>query len=143
MEARISLVTLGVADLPRAVRFYEEVVGWKAASKNEDIAFFDLNGVVFSLFPHEEFMKDMEAGEADIPAYRGCALAHNVRSKEEVDRVFAELRDRGAEIVKEPENVFWGGYSGYFADPDGNRWEVAHNPYWTIRGDGTISMSKD
>ncbi len=76
-------------------------------------------------------------------AYQGFALAHNARSKEEVDLIFSRLKDKGATIVKEPEEVFWGGYSGYFSDPDGHSWEVAYNPHWTIQKDGRVSMTKD
>jgi catechol 2,3-dioxygenase-like lactoylglutathione lyase family enzyme len=141
MEQRLSLITLGVADLARAVSFYERVVGWKASPSPPEIAFFDLNGVVFSLFPNEELAKDMGRAAA-AHGYSGFALAYNARSKEEVDSIFARLKERGADIVKAPENVFWGGYSGYFADPDGHKWEVAYNPYWAILPDGRVSMTK-
>ena len=142
MEQRMSLVTLGVADLARAKRFYEEVLGWKAAESPPGVVFFDLGGLIFSLFPHDELAKDAGLPQADLPAYRGASLAHNLRSVEEVDALFAVLRRHGATIVKAPQKVFWGGYSGYFADPDGHLWEVAHNPFWTVRGDGRIAMVK-
>jgi len=141
MEPRISLITLGVADLKRAVEFYERVVGWKAAPSPPEIAFFDLNGVVFSLYPHNALAKDMNARVTKSGGYKGFALAHNARSREEVDAIFARLKRNGATIIKEPEAVFWGGYSGYFSDPDGHRWEVAYNPFWTVREDGRISLS--
>jgi catechol 2,3-dioxygenase-like lactoylglutathione lyase family enzyme len=140
MEQRLSLITLGVADLRRAAAFYEDVLGWKPAPSPPGIVFFDLNGVVFALFPHEELAKDMGAAGAECGEYRGFALAHNASSVEQVDAIFVALRKKGATIVKEPQKVFWGGYSGYFADPDGHRWEVAFNPFWTIRGDGRIAM---
>ena len=144
MEQRLSMITLGVADLKTAVAFYEGVVGWNAAPGPSEIAFFDLGGIVFSLYPHDDMAKDMNAagnvrGDA---GYQGFALAYNARSKEEVDSIFAQLRDNGATIVKEPEEVFWGGYSGYFSDPDGHAWEVAYNPHWTIGVDGRVSMTK-
>jgi hypothetical protein len=141
MEQRISLITLGVSDLQRAVTFYERVLGWKAAPSPPEIAFFDLNGVVFSLYPHDELAKDMQSVSGDASSYQGVALAHNVRSKEEVNAIFALLKQHRATIVKEPQEAFWGGYSGYFADPDGHKWEVAFNPYWTIQKDGRISMT--
>lgn len=141
MQQRLSLITLGVADLRRAAAFYEDVLGWKPAPSPPGIVFFDLNGVVFALFPHEELAKDMGATGTGFGDYRGFALAHNASSVEQVDAIFAELRRKGATILKKPQKVFWGGYSGYFADPDGHRWEVAFNPFWTIRGDGRISMS--
>lgn len=143
MEPRISLVTLGVADLKRAVDFYERVIGWKAAPSPPEIAFFDLNGLVFSLFPHDALAGDMTTGREELGEYRGFALAYNARNKEEVDAIFARLKKNGATIVKEPQTVFWGGYSGYFSDPDGYRWEVAYNPFWTVGGDGRIVMSKE
>jgi catechol 2,3-dioxygenase-like lactoylglutathione lyase family enzyme len=142
MEQRVSLITLGVSDLARAKAFYEDILGWKAAPGPSEIVFFNLNGVIFSLFPHAELAKDMGKAASADGAYSGCAMAHNVGSIEEVDQVFADLKAKGATIVKAPETAFWGGYSGYFADPDGNQWEVAFNPYWTILEDGRISMEK-
>ena len=145
MEQRLSMITLGVANLERAVAFYENVVGWKAVPGPSGIAFFDLGGVVFSLYPHDDMAKDMNVtarDSADV-AYQGFALAHNARSKEEVNLIFYKLEDNDATIVKEPEEVFWGGYSGYFSDPDGHWWEVAYNPHWTIRKDGRVSMTKE
>lgn len=141
MEQRLTMITLGVADLERAVAFYEDVVGWKKAEAQPQIAFFDLNGLVFSLYPNGELAKDMNAVGSAPSAYKGFALAYNARSKEEVDRIFAELKRKGADIVKAPEQVFWGGYSGYFADPDGHQWEVAFNPFWTVLADGRVSMA--
>ena len=78
-----------------------------------------------------------------VPAYRGYALAHNVRSESEVDAIFTQLETKGARIVKQPQKTFWGGYSGYFSDPDGHTWEIAHNPFWTIRKDGRVSMIRE
>jgi len=135
VEQRLSLITLGVADLARAKAFYENVVGWQPAASPPGIAFFDLGGVVFSLFPDSELAKDY-GGDETSASYQGFALAHNVRSVEEVDALFARLESKGANIVKRPEKVF----SGYFADPDGHKWEIAFNPYWTILEDGRISM---
>ena len=143
MEQRLSLITLGVADLQRARDFYEGVLGWKAAPGPPGVVFFDLNGLVFSLFPHEELAKDAGLAPAAFAPYRGYALAHNLASVAEVDTLFANLEKHGVTIVKTPHKVFSGGYSGYFADTDGHLWEVAHNPFWTIREDGRISMVKD
>ncbi|MDH3472613.1 MAG: VOC family protein [Rhodospirillales bacterium] len=138
------MITLGVANLERAVEFYERVVGWKAAESPPGIAFFDLGGIVLSLYPHADMAKDMklEPNTSRDAAYQGFALAHNVVSEEEVDAVFLHLKDKGAKILKEPEHVFWGGYSGYFSDLDGHSWEVAYNPHWTIKDDGRVSMTK-
>ena len=142
MEQRLSMVTLGVVDLASAKRFYEDVVGWKATPSPPEIVFFDLGGLVFSLFPHGELAKETSRQEDDAhgSAYQGFTLAHNARSKEEVDNIFARLRENGATITKMPEEVFWGGYSGYFADLDGHLWEIAYNPYWEIQEDGRVSM---
>ncbi len=145
MEQRLSMITLGVAELKPAVAFYENVIGWKAAPGPSEIAFFDLGGLVFSLYPHDAMATDMNATGDDRggAAYQGFALAHNVRSKQEVDSIFSRLKENGATILKEPEEVFWGGYSGYFTDLDGHVWEVAYNPHWTIGKDGRVSMTKD
>jgi catechol 2,3-dioxygenase-like lactoylglutathione lyase family enzyme len=143
MEQRISLITLGVADLKRAAAFYENVVGWKPEPSPPGVVFFDLNGLVFAPWPHAELAKDMGMAADSVPAYRGYAPAHNVRNEEEVDAIFARLKEHSATIVKQPQKTFWGGYSGYFSDPDGHTWEIAYNPFWTIRQDGRVSMKKE
>lgn len=144
MEQRISLVTLGVADLERSVAFYENVVGWSPTPGPPGVAFFDLGGMIFGLYPHPELAEDMKlsAENRRNDGYEGFSLAHNTRSKEDVDAIFARLKDNGAEILKEPEEAFWGGYSGYFADLDGHAWEIAFNPFWTIGEDGRITMGQ-
>ncbi|MFI4930864.1 MAG: VOC family protein [Burkholderiales bacterium] len=142
MEPRLSLVTLGVADLARAVAFYQQVLGWTVAANPPGIAFFDLGGLVLGLYPHADLARDMQlAPPGGSGAYEGFALAHNLRSRQEVDDVFAHLKRHGATIVKPPHQAEWGGYSGYFADPDGHKWELAYNPFWTVRADGRITMS--
>ncbi|MBT3306413.1 MAG: VOC family protein [Alphaproteobacteria bacterium] len=144
MEQRLSMITLGVADLSAAKAFYEDVVGWVAAPGPPEITFFDLGGLVFSLYPLADMAKDRNAAPEEVGGgSQNFALAHNARSKEEVDAIFSRLSKKGAEILKEPEEVFWGGYSGYFADPDGHAWEVAYNPHWKIQKDGRVSMTKD
>ena len=143
MDQRISLITLGVADLKRAVDFYEHVIGWKPESSPPGVVFFDLNGVAFALWPHDELAKDMGIPADSIPPYRGYALGHNARNEDEVDAIFARLKSHGATILRQPRKTFWGGYSGYFSDPDGHTWEIAHNPLWTIQQDGRISMKED
>jgi catechol 2,3-dioxygenase-like lactoylglutathione lyase family enzyme len=106
MEQRISLITLGVTDLQRAVDFYEQVVGWKAEPSPPGVVFFDLNGLVFALWPHDELAKDLGMTAGSVPAYRGYSLAHNVRSEAEVDAIFARLRNHRATIVKERTKHF-------------------------------------
>ena len=140
MEQRLSLVTLGVADLERSIAFYRDVVGWSPEPGPEGVAFFDLGAVVFGLYPHTDLAGEMKISEQRTGTYEGFSLAHNARSRKEVDAIFASLKAKGATILKEPEEMFWGGYSGYFADIDGHAWEVAFNPFWTVGDDGRISM---
>ena len=143
MEQRMSLITLGVADLQRAVAFYQTAVGWEPEQSPPGVVFFDLNGVVFALWPHDELAKDIGMTAGGVPAYRGYALAHNVRSEAEVDAIFERLKQNGATILKQPQKAFWGGYSGYFSDADGHVWEIAYNPFWTIRQDGRVAMKQE
>ncbi len=139
LEQRLSLITLGVGDLTRAKAFYTGVIGWKAIDNNPNIVFFDLGGLMLALYPHDAAAEDMKTASTELPPYRGFALAYNTRSEAEVDEVFAKLRKAGATtILKPPEKVFWGGYSGYFRDPDGHAWEVAYNPFWRIAEDGRV-----
>lgn len=127
MEPRLSIVTLGVADLERATRFYGEVLRLPRVPSVPEIAFFELGGIRLALFPREGLAED-----AGVPAegggFAGFTLAHNLRSEAEVRELFAELADAGVSIVKPPQRAGWGGFSGYFADPDGFLWEVAWNP---------------
>jgi catechol 2,3-dioxygenase-like lactoylglutathione lyase family enzyme len=140
LEQRLSLVTLGVADLDRSRRFYEEGLGWKRGNDGADVAFYQVPGGVFALWSRASLAAD--AGVADSgAAFSGVALAYNARSRGEVDAVLAEAGGAGAEIVKPAHDTFWGGYSGYFADLDGHLWEVAHNPFWTIAEDGSVRLS--
>ena len=139
MEQRISLVTLGVADLERARRFYE-ALGWKSDSKPEDgIVFFQAGGLVVGLWGRAELAED--SGVVDPGGFGGVTLAYNVRSPEEVDATLAEAERAGAKIARPGAATFWGGYSGVFHDPDGHPWEVAHNPFWPLRDDGSIALS--
>jgi len=140
MEQRMSLVTLGVEDLARARRFYEEGLGFRRGNTEEEVAFYQLNGIVLALYPRSALAAD--AGiDAQGSGFSGVTLAWNGRSREEVDTAFATAEAAGARIVKKPEEVFWGGYSGYFADPDGHLWEVSFNPFWPIDADGNVSLS--
>ena len=129
MEPRISLITLGVADLQRSIAFYRD--GLKLPQRDEgseNIAFFGTSGTWLSLYPRDALAKD--AGiVAQGPGSRDFTLAHNVRSPEEVDQVLDEAVAAGATLIKPGQPVFWGGYAGYFADPDGFLWEVAWNPH--------------
>jgi predicted lactoylglutathione lyase len=140
MDQRVSFITLGVADLARARAFYERL-GWKASPASQDsIVFFDLNGVVLGLFGRKDLADD--AGVADGAAgFSAVTLACNQRSEAEVDAVMKEAEAAGAKIVTPAEKVFWGGYRGYFTDPDGHIWEVAHNPFAPIDAEGRVKST--
>jgi catechol 2,3-dioxygenase-like lactoylglutathione lyase family enzyme len=127
MEPRISLITLGVTDLARATQFYEECLGLPKIESSPGVAFFELGKVWLSLFPREELAADAGV-PADGSGFRGFTLAHNVSSPEAVDALLADVASCGGTVIKLGQQVFWGGYSGYFTDPDGFLWEVAHNP---------------
>lgn len=140
MEQRLSLVTLGVADLRRARRFYENGLGWKPGFASDDVVFYETGGPIIGLFGRRELAADAQL-EDDDATFGGLALAHNVRSRGEVDEVLKEAERAGAAILKSAEETPWGGYSGYFADPDGHLWEVAFNPAWKIGADGSVKMT--
>jgi catechol 2,3-dioxygenase-like lactoylglutathione lyase family enzyme len=139
MEPRLSLVTLGVADVARSRAFYE-ALGFKAAPQSEAaVTFFDAGGAVLALYSRAALAED--AGVADgKPDFSGVALAHNARSEAAVDKVLEEAAAAGARIVKKAQKVFWGGYSGYFADPDGHLWEVAYNPFFPLDEHGRVRL---
>jgi hypothetical protein len=139
MDQRLSLVTLGVADLERARRFYEDGLGWKRGNKDESVVFFQLPGSILALWSRASLAED--AGLPDAGAgFSGIVLAYNARSRAEVDAVLGQAGAAGARILKPAAETFWGGYSGYFADPDGHPWEVAHNPFWTLDAEGRVSL---
>ncbi len=132
MEQRISMIGLGVRDLAAARAFYLDGLGWRPAEgSNENITFIDAGGVTLSLYPRDLLAEDAQVDPSG-EGFRGVSLAHNTRSREEVDAVLATAVAAGARLVKPAEDVFWGGYSGYFADPDGHLWEVAWNPFWSF-----------
>ena len=137
MEQRLSLVTLGVADLARARSFYERL-GWTAAAGPPEVVFFQAGGMVFALWDRAQLAQDSTT--VDSGGWGGVTLAHNVGSPAQVDAVIEEARAAGAAIGREPAETFWGGYSGVFLDPDGHPWEVAHNPHWTLEPDGAVRL---
>ena len=129
MEQRITFLTLGVKDLKVSIDFYENKFGWqRSEASSENMIVYSLNGVLLSLYPREELAKDANMSP-DGEGFRGFTMAHNLNSEQEVDNLFKELKAKNVQIVKAPEKVFWGGYSGYIADPDGNLWEIAYNPF--------------
>jgi len=137
MEQRLSLVTLGVADLARARAFYE-ALGWRRGNDSDEVVFFQAGGTIVALWSRASLAED--SGVEDGGGWGGVTLAYNVRSPGEVDGAIDEARRAGARIAREPAETFWGGYSAVFVDPDGHPWEVAHNPYWTLGEDGSISL---
>ena len=139
MDQRLSLVTLGVADLARARAFYE-ALGWQSGSKSEqDVVFFQAGGMIVALWSRASLAED--SGVEDAGGWGGVTLAYNVRSPEEVNAAIEGARAAGARITREPAKTFWGGYSGVFVDPDGHPWEVAHNPSWRVADDGSVFLS--
>jgi len=139
MEQRLSLITLGVTDLARNTRFYE-ALGWRRSARDaEGVSFFQVGGLALGLYPLSDLARD-----AAIPAERvglgGVCLAYNTRTRGEVDAVLAEAEVAGGRVVKPAEETFWGGYAGYFADPEGHLWEVAWNPGFTLDDDGALHL---
>ena len=138
MEQRVSLITLGVADLARARAFYE-ALGWTTrAGADDDVVFFQTGGMIVALWGRTELADD--SGVEDTGGWGGVTLAHNVRTPAEVDAVIDEARAAGATVPRAGAETFWGGYSGVFVDPDGHPWEVAHNPHWTVAEDGSTLL---
>jgi len=129
MEQRMTFMTLGVSDLNQSIDFYEHVFGWRRSDlSNENIIFYELNGIFLSLYDREELAKDATVDPSG-DGFRGFTMAYNTRSEKEVDELVEKLRSQGVSVIKEPQKVFWGGYSSYIADPDGNLWEIAYNPF--------------
>lgn len=139
MEQRLTIVGLGVSDLKSATQFNEEKFGWrKTESSNDSISFFQMNGILLSLYPREKLAEDAKVSN-EGSGFKGFTIAFNARSKEEVDAIFEDLKQKGVIIVKPAEEVFWGGYSGYVADMDGNLWEIAFNPFLAMDEKGNTS----
>lgn len=140
MEQRISIVTLGVANLERSRQFYERL-GWKrAVASNESIIFFQTGGMALALYPRDELAKDANVA-VEGQGFCGVTIAYNARTRDEVDSLMTEALTAGAKILKSAEEASWGGYSGYFSDPDNFPWEVAWNPFFEIANDGSLRLS--
>lgn len=138
MRQRVSVITLGVRDLPRARRFYE-ALGWQTgAGPDDDVVFFQAGDMVLALWDRGRLAED--SCVEDSPGWGGVTLALNLGSREEVDAVTEDARAAGATIGREPAETFWGGYSSAFVDPEGHPWEIAHNPHWTLTEDGGVRL---
>lgn len=138
MEPRISIIGLGVKDLSIAEDFYVNKLGWsKTAASNGDIVFIQLNGILLSLYSREALAEDAKVSPQGS-GFKGFSLAYNTRTEKEVDDLFEKFASQKIKIVKRPEKVFWGGYSGYICDPDENLWEIAHNPFMSFDDEGNV-----
>lgn len=140
MEPRLSLLTLGVADVARARAFYEKLGFVTSSASTEEVAFFPAGGVVLALFGRAALAKDAGVADSGKAPFSGVALAHNVRTEPEVASTLAAAERAGATIVKPAERAFWGGVSGYFSDPDGHLWEVACNPFFPLDAQGRVTL---
>ena len=138
MEQRISLITLGVADVSRARRFYERL-GWQGQQVEETV-FFQAGGMAVVLWARRKLVGDAGIEDSDAGGFGGLALAHNVRSRAEVDGLLADAENAGAEVTQAARETFYGGYAGYFRDPDGHVWEIAYNPGFQLGPDGSITL---
>ena len=144
MEPRISIITLGVSDFVRSLRFYRDGLGWPTrANASSDIAFFNTAGARFAIYPLAKLVQDISPTLAPAPpGFCGITLAHNVRTRDEVAMVLAQAAAAGACIVKPAQEASWGGHSGYFTDPDGYYWEVAFAPGFQFAPDGSLILDQ-
>jgi len=140
-QAILSLVTLGVANLKQSIEFYEALGFRRKAQGADGVGFFQAGACAFAVFPSEELAKDANVAlEGMAETFRGVALAWNCRSQADVDTVIKRAQGAGAVIRKPAQDVFWGGYSGYFSDLDGHLWEVAYNPHFPLTDDGRLTL---
>lgn len=129
MDPRMSMITLGVADLERSLQFYRDGLGFPQLESPPEVAFLTLNGTWLALYSREALAEDVGVPNSPPAGFPGFTLAHNLKSEAAVDRAMAAAVEAGAKQIKPPQKVFWGGYSGYFEDPDGYLWELAYNPF--------------
>ncbi len=131
MKPRISMITLGVSDLQRSIEFYEGGLGFPRMDSPPEVAFFTLNGTWLGLYGRDALAEDAQVGGVS-GGFAGFSLAHNVSSEDEVDQVMSQAASAGAVVTKPARKTEWGGYAGYFSDPDGYLWEIAHNPFFWV-----------
>lgn len=142
-KQRANLITLGVDDLVKAKTFYKETLGFRPWQEVGDVVFFDMNGFILGLYPSALLAVDMsQANDRKSTTYHAFSLAYNARSEEEVNTIFQKLESKKVKIIKSPQTTDWGGYSGYFSDPDGHAWEVAYNPYWQLDAKGRVDTAR-
>ena len=140
MKQHLHLVTLGVRDFEASRKFYTEILGWKpSSSSSDDTTFFQTGGVVLSIYQREKLAEDALV-DPEGHGFGGFTLAYNAESEAEVDEIIRDLKSKGVKILKEPQKVFWGGYNSYFADHDGNSWEVAYNPFFPFDENGNLKL---
>jgi catechol 2,3-dioxygenase-like lactoylglutathione lyase family enzyme len=141
MEPRLHLLTLGISDIERSVRFYRDGLGWHTSwNDGEDVAFFQLGPMALALWGREQLAEDANVPAGDKAAFSGVSLAQCLASKTDVDATLEKAKAAGGTVTKPGSNTFWGGYDGYFADPDGYAWEIAWNPFWELTPDGGIRL---
>ena len=140
MKPRINIVTLGVTDMAKSRAFYEKFGFVASSASNPDVTFFETNGIVLGLFGHDALAGDARVTASAVPVYRGVSLAWNAGSEAQADAIMEHALACGAKIMKPARKVFWGGYSGYFADPDGHLWEVAYNPFFPLDAAGRVQL---
>lgn len=141
MEPRISIITLGVSDLNRSLKFYRDGLGFPTTMTPDDgIIFFKTSGTCFALYPIDKLAEDVgpEFKVAPNAGFSGITLAHNARIKEDVDHILNSAVEAGGKLEKPAQDTFWGGYSGYFSDPDGYVWEIAYADSWKFNDDGSL-----
>lgn len=140
MRQKFNLITLGVDDFNRSLEFYEKGLGWKKSDKSMDgLALFPLGGIVLALHPRHELADDAML-KYQPSEFSGLTISYNAKSEKEVDDVLTQVEKLGAKIVKPGQKVFWGGYSGYFKDPDGHLFEVAYNPFWELDENDNLKL---
>lgn len=138
MKPRLNIITLGVIDLKKSKEFYTNTLGWKPTKDSDDkIVFFNHGGIILGLYPLEELAKDAELSPKRS-GFSGVTLAINLDTKEQVDTLYQSVIKKGAKPLVEPRDTFWGGYDAYFADPDGNAWEIAWAPFWEFDEQGSL-----